>query len=351
MSSKQSNKKSNQEFFNSRKDIIMKKFNKILALCLVCAMMLTLAACGAAEEKEDASAYPSKTVEAVTHSSTGAGGDIMLRTFDKALINQAAAGNLKHEGWVVSNMPGGSGATAWTHVTKAAPDGYTLLGITSTLLTSPLMNDMDITYESFTPIAMMLVDPMVIAVPGNSPFNTFDELIQDAIDNPGTQSWAGGVAGELGFVAGMEIQKAYGASFNLVPFEGGGDAAASLMGGHITAAIGEFAEVAEGAKAGSIKIIGTFNELNIDGFHDVPTLADLGHPEIEITKIRGIVGPKGMDQEIVDAVIAQLEVMMDDQVFKDYVTANGMIVDFRTGDDFVAVMEEQTEMLKASLAG
>lgn len=294
--------------------------------------------------------YPTKTVEVVYHSSTGSGGDIMLRAFDKSLINLASEGKVSHKGWVINNMPGGSGATAWTYVANAAPDGYTLLGISSTILTAPLMNDMDVNYESFTPVAMLLVDPMVIAVPGTSPYNSFDELIQGAKDAPGTQSWAGGVAGELGFVAGMEVQKSYGVSFNLVPFEGGGDAAASLMGGHLTAAIGEFAELSEAARSGNVKILACFNDINVEGFEDVPTLADLGHPEIEITKIRGILGPKGMDQAVVDAIVAQLKAMTDETSFQDYVAANGLIVDFRTGDEFTEMMREQTELLKASLA-
>lgn len=303
-----------------------------------------------APENQAAADYPTKTVEVVYHSSTGSGGDIMLRAFDKSLLNLAAEGKVQHKGWVINNMPGGSGATAWTYVAKADPDGYTLLGVSSTILTAPLMNEMDVNYESFTPIAMMLVDPMVVAVPASSPYTTFEELIQGAKDAPGTQSWAGGVAGELGFVAGMEVQKSFEASFNLVPFEGGGDAAASLMGGHLTAAIGEFAELSEAARSGSVRILACFNDINVEGFEDVPTMADLGHSEIEITKIRGILGPKDMDPAVVDAIVAQLKAMTEEASFQDYVAANGLIVDFRTGGDFTQMMAEQTELLKASLA-
>ena len=82
----------------------------------------------------------------------------------------------------------------------------------------------------------------------------------------------------------------------------------------------------------------------------MPALADLGHPEIEITKIRGILGPKGMDQAVVDAIVAQLKAMTEEESFKEYVEANGLIVDFRTGDEFTNMMKEQTELLKQSLA-
>ncbi|MBR0153498.1 MAG: tripartite tricarboxylate transporter substrate binding protein [Lachnospiraceae bacterium] len=323
---------------------------RLLALLLVLVMVCSLTACGGKKEEENkGSNYPEKEVEVVYHSSVGSGGDIMIRAFDKALTNLANAGKIKHKGWVVNNMPGGSGAVAWEYTAKAEPDGYTLLGISSTILTSPLMNEMDVNYESFTPIAILLVDPMVIAVPGSSPYNTFEDLVKAAEAAPGTQSWAGGVAGELGFVAGMEVEKAFGIDINLVPFEGGGDAAASLMGGHLDAAIGEFAELAEAAEAGDVKILASFNPLTVEGYEDTPTMEKLGHGEIEVTKIRGILGPKDMPQDVVDAIRAQLKAMLDEESFKEYVEANGLLVEWHDGDDAMKLMADQTEMLKKSL--
>lgn len=345
----------------------MKKF---CAMLLALVMVLSLAACGSSQSTatsttaapaapadggaataapEPTTDYPNSTVEVVYHSSAGSGGDIMLRAMDQSLLNLANAGVIQHKGWVVNNMPGGSGAIAWEYVADADPDGYTLLGISSTILTSPLMNDMDVNYESFTPIAVMLIDPMVIAVPGNSPYNTFEELVEAAKAAPGTQSWAGGVAGELGFVAGMEVETSFGIDINLVPFEGGGDAAASLMGGHLDAAIGEFAELSEAANAGSVKILASFNELTVEGYTDVPTMADLGHSDVEVTKIRGILGPKDMPEEVVNAIRAQLKAMIDEEYFQQYVAANGLIVEWHEGDDAMQLMAEQTAMLKASL--
>jgi putative tricarboxylic transport membrane protein len=274
----------------------------------------------------------------------------MLRAMDQALVNAAAAGKTKHVGWVINNMTGGAGAISWEYSKKANPDGYTLLGVSSTFLTAPLLNDMDVSYEDFTPIAMLLIDPQVIAVPANSPYQTFDDLIKDAKATPGTQSWAAGVAGSLAFVGGLEIQKKFDCKVNLVPFEGGADAAASLMGGHLTAAISEFVEVREAAEGGLVKILAAFNPLSAKGFEDVPTMAELGYPDIEITKIRGILGPKGMDPAVVDAVIEQINVMLQEDSFKQYIDSNALIMDLRTKDDFYKIMEEQTALLKESLA-
>ena len=342
---------------------------KIVAIVLCLCLAIAMAACGSnstqptkaadapqagsTSQKTEAPAavttYPEKTVEVVYHSSVGSGGDIMLRAFDQSLTNLAKAGKIQHKGWVINNLKGGSGAVAWEYVNDADPDGYTLLGISSTILTSPLMNEMDVNYESFTPIAIMLIDPMVIAVPGSSPYNTFDELIEAAKAAPGTQSWAGGVAGELGFVAGSEVEKSFGIDINLVPFEGGGDAAASLMGGHLDAAIGEFAELSEAAAAGSVKILAAFNKLTVEGYTDIPTMEEMGHSDIEVTKIRGILGPKGMPEDVVAAIRSQLKAMLDEEYFQNYVKDNGLLVEWHEGEDATNIMAEQTAMLKASI--
>ena len=89
--------------------------------------------------------------------------------------------------------------------------------------------------------------------------------------------------------------------------------------------------------------------MNVKGFENIPTMAELGHPQINITKLRGILGPKDMEQDVVDAIVTQIRAMLDAQSFKDYVSANGLIVDIRTGTDFTRIMEEQTDLLKNSI--
>ena len=318
-----------------------KKFFILLSLVLA----FTLCAAGGAP----AAQFPARTIEVLYHSSVGSGGDIMLRAMDQALLNASRDGKIRHVGWVINNMPGGAGARSWEYTARSATDGYTILGISSTILTSPLMNEMEVNYESFEPIAMVLIDPMVVAVPGDSKFNTFEELIADAKANPGTQSWAGGVAGELGFVAGLEVMKYFGCSFNLVPFEGGADAAASLMGGHLTAAIGEYAELSEAAESGLVKIIASFNKLSVAGWEDTPTMEDLGQPDINIVKIRGLLGPKNMDKDVLAYIRQQVSVMVEEESFKQYAESNGLTIDVRFGDDFTEIMKDQTEVLIQSL--
>lgn len=286
--------------------------------------------------------YPEKEVEVVYHSSAGSGGDIFLRTMSKAVDKNLG------KAWVVNNMPGASGANAWNYVAKAKADGYTLIGISSTIITAPILNKMPVNYSDFEPVAMMFTDPMVLFVPGDSPFKSLTDLIAAAKANPGKIKFAGGTPGELGFVAGRELMKAAGFEMALVPFEGGGDAAVTVLGGHLDGGIGEYAEIASNVEAGKLRIIGSFNKMPLRS--DIQTVAEAGYPEVKIEKLRGVLAPKGTPKEVIDIIAGAMKKALDDPDFKKYYETSNLIPSFKTGDEFSKIMKDQEEQIKAALA-
>ena len=285
--------------------------------------------------------FPSKDVEVVYHSSAGSGGDIFLRTMGKAV--EPGMG----KAWVVNNMPGASGANAWGYVAKAKPDGHTLLGISSTIITAPILNEMNVNYKDFEPVAMMFNDPMVLFVPADSPFKSIKDLVDAAKAAPGTLKWAGGTPGELGFVAGRELMKAAGFDMTLVPFEGGGDAAVTVLGGHLDGGIGEYAELASNVEAGKLRIIGSFNKMPLNP--DIQTVAEAGYPEVKVEKLRGVVAPKGTPDEVIDKLVVFLQKSLDDPAFKKYYESNNLIVNFQAKDDFRKIMDEQDRQIREAV--
>ena len=283
--------------------------------------------------------YPEKEVEVVYHSTAGSGGDIFLRTMGRAVEKQMG------ESWVINNMPGASGANAWNYTAKAKPDGYTILGISSTIITAPILNEMPVNYTNFEPVAMMFTDPMVLFVPADSPIKSIKDLVDVAKANPGKIKFAGGTPGELGFVAGRELMKAAGFEIGLVPFEGGGDAAVTVLGGHLDGGIGEYAEISSNVEAGKIKIIGSFNEMPL--MTQIETVAEAGYPEVKIEKLRGVVAPKGTPKEVIDIIAAAMKKALDDPDFKKYYESSNLIPSYKTGDEFLKVMQAQDAQIKA----
>lgn len=286
--------------------------------------------------------YPEKEVEVVYHSSAGSGGDIFLRTMGKAVEKNLG------KTWVINNLPGASGANAWNYSAKAAPDGYTLLGISSTIITAPILNEMSVSYKDFEPVAMMFTDPMVLFVPEASPLKSIKDLVDAAKASPGKLKFAGGTPGELGFVAGRELMSAAGFEMGLVPFEGGGDAAVTVLGGHLDGGIGEYAEIASNVEAGKLRIIGSFNKM--PKLTEVETVAEAGYPEVKIEKLRGVLAPKGTPQEVIDIVAAAMKKALDDPDFKTYYEKSNLIPSFVTGAEFTKVMAAQDAQIRAAVA-
>jgi tripartite-type tricarboxylate transporter receptor subunit TctC len=250
--------------------------------------------------------------------------------------------------WVINNLPGASGANAWNYSAKADPNGYTLLGISSTIITAPILNEMSVGYKNFEPVAMMFTDPMVLFVPADSSIKSIKDLVDAAKAAPGKLKFAGGTPGELGFVAGRELMNAAGFEMGLVPFEGGGDAAVTVLGGHLDGGIGEYAEIASNVEAGKLRIIGSFNKM--PKLTEIETVAEAGYPEVKIEKLRGVLAPKGTPQEVIDIIAAAMKKALDDPDFKTYYEKSNLIPSFLTGADFAKLMDAQDAQIRASVA-
>ena len=190
----------------------MKKF-AIALLALVVSMTLFTALPGLAA---DPAKWPEKTVELIWHSKVGSGGDLYLRALSRFLEKKFGTSV------IVNNVTGASGANAWNKVRKSKPDGYTVLGVSSTVVASPVINKMPFNYESFDPVARMFIDAICIFVSADAPYKTLADLIADARKRPGEVTFAGGTAGNLEFIGARELMKAAGCEISIVPFEGGG---------------------------------------------------------------------------------------------------------------------------------
>ncbi len=175
----------------------------MLIACLV--LLVSVVGC-----KSEAKAYPSKSIALVYHSSAGSGGDIFLRNLAKALEKQFK------QPIVVENRTGGGGSTAWSYVAKAKNDGYTMLGISSTIVAGPIQTKMDVDYKTFKPVAQVFYDPMVIFVSTKSSFNSFADIVKDAKAATKPQKWGGGSPGSVESLCLKQIAAKLGVQFDVV---------------------------------------------------------------------------------------------------------------------------------------
>ena len=286
---------------------------------------------------QEAAKWPAKTISLYYHSGAGSGGDLFLRALAKSVEKDLG------QSIIVENKPGSGGLNAWKPAAEAS-DGYTFLGVSSTIITAPIMNKMPVTYRNFKPVAMMFLDPLIFFVGGNK-WKTYEEFIADAKANPGKYNIAGGVPGELGFVAGMLLMQETGIKINIVPFEAGSDAAVSVLGGHIDGAIGEYAEASAQIEAGKLRVLLGFN--SVPGT-TIPTVKDKGL-NIQIEKFRGVLVQKNQPDADIAKFMEACKKAMDDPAFKTYYQNMKLVPAFKSGADFTAVMDAQDAQIKSFL--
>ncbi len=336
------------------------KRNTWLAILLLLAVgLLVLSGCGGQQEEATESSekageevkeaeepakldYPTKPITLVYHSKAGSGGDIFLRNLGKALEKSFG------QPIVIENRVGAGGANAWTYVSRAKPDGYTLLGISSTILASPLRVEMPVSYKDFDPIAQVFYDPTVIFVRTDSQYDSLADVVEDAKSRPGQQKWGGGNAGSAESLCALRFAEIAGMEIKLVPFEGGGDVIVALVAGDLDVAIGEYAEIKGQVEAGKVKLLTGLGSERIPTLPDLPTLKEEGY-DFVFEKIRGLMVPKGTPDEIIEFWNEAIRKVYDDPAFKKYYESSNIIPLYRGPDEMTKAMDEQHQFFKEML--
>ena len=291
------------------------------------ALALALSATAALAE------YPEKPVEVIVGYSAGGGTDVMARTVAQ-FLEKELNGSV-----VVKNMPGAGGQIGFTEVAKAVPDGYTL-GTFNLPAALALTHDRDADYDvnSYTYLANFVEDPNTITVAASSPFQTLGELLDAAKADPGAITLGlSSLGGNDHFGANM-IAAASGAEFTLVPFKGASNARTAIMGGHVsggTMTLGQTTNFPD-----ELRVLAVLAGERSPFRPDVPTAKELGF-DVQMSSLRGIVAPAGMDEAMADQLRAALTAVNENPEFQAMMAEQGNPIAFMVGDDFAATAAKQ----------
>lgn len=291
------------------------------------ALALALSATAALAE------YPEKPVEVIVGYSAGGGTDVMARTVAQ-FLEKELNGSV-----VVKNMPGAGGQIGFTEVAKAAPDGYTL-GTFNLPAALALTHDRDADYDvnSYTYLANFVEDPNTITVAASSPFQTLGELLDAAKADPGAITLGlSSLGGNDHFGANM-IAAASGAEFTLVPFKGASNARTAIMGGHVaggTMTLGQTTNFPD-----ELRVLAVLAGERSPFRPDVPTAKELGF-DVQMSSLRGIVAPAGMDEVMADQLRAALTAVNENPEFQAMMAEQGNPIAFMVGDDFGTTAAKQ----------
>jgi putative tricarboxylic transport membrane protein len=338
---------------------------KTRTLLLALALVLALSACGgagasssaapaasqaapagsspaSASSEDAASGYPERDISLVIQSSPGGGSDLFARTF----ANAVTANELLPVTIVPENMPGGNGAMAYAYVAEKAGDPYFLLNASGSFITMPVLGQgtdaANVNYEDFICIAAVALDEMAIAVNAESQFQTLQELVDYAAANPDMLNAGGTGTGGPDGICYHLLEKATGAAFNDIAFEGGDEVNAALLGNNVDVAIGNPGDFLELAKAGRFRVLGTFSDERLACMPDVPTVKEQGIDAV-YSLTRGFVAPSGIPEDVVAALEKCIQDYMQTEDWKAYVEANSITERYMDSAEFTAFCAESTE--------
>jgi putative tricarboxylic transport membrane protein len=261
----------------------------ILAIGLVAALALPTKA-------QDGGWKPDGPVSVVVHTGPGGGGDAFGRAFIAALERDRALDSKM----VVLNKPGGGSTSAVNYLNEKAGDPNTIGIFTSVWVTDGLVQkEASVTIENLTPIARLVLEPALLVVRADSPYQTLPDFIEAAKAEPGKLRQAGGSVTARDAVMRHVLMSGTGASWSFVSFPGGGERVSALLGGHVDLLMIEPSEAGELIRAGRLRAIAQVTDARIAGYPDVPTIREAGYDLPVVPQARGIVGPPNMPAEAV----------------------------------------------------
>lgn len=306
----------------------------------------SLAALAAAPVALAQDAYPAKPVSVVVPFSPGGISDVIGRPFVHSL------GKALKQSFIIENRPGAGGGVGMAYAARARPDGYTLMVALSSISAIPASDRLfgrPPSYEirQFAPIALISADPAFLVVRADSPWKSVKDLVEAAKAKPGAIPY--GSTGNYGTMhVGMEMfTNAAGIRMNHIPYGGGGQQVAAIVGGQVDAVTQLPVTVAGQIAGGKLKALATYAPTRVPGYADVPTFKELGYPEVEYFVWTGFFAPAGTPPEVLAALRRGTREAVQDPEFRTAMEKARSPIVYKDADEFQAYLDADAKRLTA----
>lgn len=272
--------------------------------------------------------YPVENVTMITHSTPGGGNDVLLREMMKYLVKIAPGTNFK-----VENVSGSGGAKAMAALARAPTDGSVVYATTPTYINTTLLAKPQTGYADFDGIMNMFVDPQTVYVTGDSKYKSLRDVIDDAKKRPGQVKFGVTAPASLDRQVMEDFKKQAGIDVLIVTHDGGGDLLINILNKTLDVGTGEVQEMLGQLQGGQLRLISTYTRDRLDNFPDVMTAREEGI-DLVVNKFRGMVGPKGIAPEAVQAWQAIFKEMLKEPEFQEWYKRASLVPTFMDGPGY-----------------
>src|SRR5256884_3633773 len=266
-----------------------------------------------------AQSYPTRPVRAVVAFAPGGVTDTVARIMAQKLTEQFG------KQVYIENIAGASGNIGTGQVAKAAPNGYTILFAFSSHVVNPTLFAR-VPYDpikDFEPVTLAVASTTVLTVNPAVPAKTVKELVDLIKASPGKFSFGSAGAGTQAHLAGEQFRLSLGLDLVHVPFGGGGPAVAAVVAGHTPISFGSPQAAMQHVREGTVRALAVTSKTRSQIFPDVPTMTEVGYPQIEGDSWVGILVPAGTPAEIIAVLSRESSKILEQPDVKERLATPG----------------------------
>lgn len=306
------------------------------------ATALLLSACGTTAGTSGGSADADGGVEPIARlqvmapADPGGGWDSSARALAAAMEEEGLAETVS-----VTNVGGAGGTVGLAELADERSEDF-LMVMGLVMVGAIETNDSQATLADTTPLARITAEDEIVVVPAESPYETIEDLVADMQDNGRDVSIAGGSAGGTdNILAGLIAQAGDVpiSDLNYVPFSGGGESLAALLGNNVSAGISGVSEYAEQIEAGTLRALAVSGDERVEGI-DAPTLTEAGY-DVELSNWRGVVAPPNISDEARERLLTLIEETVASPAWAEALETNGWEDTYLSGEEFETFLDEE----------
>lgn len=317
---------------------------KVLSGLIATAMAAATAAPALAEDWK-----PQRPIEIVAPAGPGGGWDLVARTMQKALTEE----KLVDKPILVTNKPGGGGATGWNYLKGKSGQGEFLAINSPLILQNNLLGKSDLTYKNFFMLANLMAEWEVVAVKADSPWKDGKAFFEAMKKDPSSMHIGVGPAlGNDDHIQFLTLTKAFGADPKQVKFVVYPNTAAeqipALLGGHIQAITISLAETLEQVKAGKLRLLGVSAPERVSELPDVATWKEQG-VDFVFPHWRGVMAAPGLSPAQQKFWTDTIDKMVKSKTWKDSLTTLGWDSYYTPNAEYVKFLDAQDSLMRGSL--
>jgi tripartite-type tricarboxylate transporter receptor subunit TctC len=304
------------------------RFLRLIPLLLACVF-----ATGAAAQ------YPDKPIKLIVPQAAGSATDTVARILGAELAKEVG------QQIIIDNRPGGALTLGIDLTAKSDPDGYTIcMGPIGALainrhMVAKLPYDIE---RDLQPIALVTRGHLLLAVSPTLPFQSVQEIIDYAKQNPGKLLNASSSNGSPGHVGGELFKYMSGTDIVHVPYRGGAAAINDLIAGRVHLMFESLNSIAPHAKSGTVRPLAVSGARRSPGFPDLPTVAEAGVPGYAAPTWSGVIAPAGVPRPIIERLNAAINRAIASQIFRDRFASIGDEPAGGSPEDFAEVIRSDS---------